>query len=475
MPLKGHVCKNPKDVLTDEEVGMIHRSTLDILSEVGVVFGGDEALGLLERGGCEVDRASGRVRFAGQLVEECIERCPSHFVIKARHPDYDLEIGGDRLYFQSHPGLYIVDLETGERREPSLYDIGPMVRLLDALDEIHLPIMPTNTIFEKPPQVMTEWVTAEMMRNTQKVGAGGVFQGCAKWVVEMAEVTGQQVYGQINPVSPLNYSQEQVEGGLEYVNAGHPICILPGPTLGANSPATLAGTLVLQNAEHLAGVVLVQLYRPGAPVTIASYPHVMDMRNGSPCIGGVEVGLLGMALAQIGRRYGIPSHPEFPISDSKALDEQAAIEKAMTAVLLAEAGANLISNGGALEAEKAWSPVQLVIDSEINGMVGRILDGITVTEETLAVDVITEVGPSGNFLRTGHTQRMWRQEQFLPKLADRLGYATWKTQGSRDITERARERALEIVRTHQVPPLPEEQDRELSRIVKAAEKEKLGL
>jgi len=349
-----------------------------------------------------------------------------------------------------------------------------MVRLLDALDEIHLPIMPTNTIFEKPPQVMMEWVTAEMMRNTQKVGAGGVFQGCAKWVVEMAEVTGQQVYGQINPVSPLNYSQEQVEGGLEYVNAGHPICILPGPTLGANSPATLAGTLVLQNAEHLAGVVLVQLCRPGAPVTIASYPHVMDMRNGSPCIGGVEVGLLGMALAQIGRRYGIPSHPEFPISDSKALDEQAAIEKAMTAVLLAEAGANLISNGGALEAEKVWSPVQLVIDNEINGMVGRILDGITVTEKTLAVDVITEVGPSGNFLRTRHTQRMWRQEQFLPELADRLGYATWKAQGSRDITERARERALEIVRTHQVPPLPEEQNRELDRIVKAAEKEKLG-
>jgi len=474
MPLKGHVCKNPKDVLTDEEVGMIHRSTLDILSDVGVVFGGDEALGILESGGCEVDRASGRVRFAGQLVEECIERCPSQFVIKARHPDYDLEIGGDRLYFQSHPGLYIVDLETGERREPSLYDIGPMVRLLDALDEIHLPIMPTNTIFEKPPQVMMEWVTAEMMRNTQKVGAGGVFQGCAKWVVEMAEVTGQQVYGQINPVSPLNYSQEQVEGGLEYVNAGHPICILPGPTLGANSPATLAGTLVLQNAEHLAGVVLVQLCRPGAPVTIASYPHVMDMRNGSPCIGGVEVGLLGMALAQIGRRYGIPSHPEFPISDSKALDEQAAIEKAMTAVLLAEAGANLISNGGALEAEKVWSPVQLVIDNEINGMVGRILDGITVTEKTLAVDVITEVGPSGNFLRTRHTQRMWRQEQFLPELADRLGYATWKAQGSRDITERARERALEIVRTHQVPPLPEEQNRELDRIVKAAEKEKLG-
>lgn len=473
MPLKGHTCRNPKDLLSSDEIDMIHRSTLDILSEVGVAFGSRMAVTILENGGCDVDRASRRVRFPGQLVEECLDRCPHQFVIKARHPDYDLKIGEDRLYFQSHPGLYIADLETDERREASLDDIGPLVRLVDALDGIHLSIMPTGTISDKPPQVMVEWVTAEQMRNTQKVTSAGVFQECTKWVIEMAQVTEQQVYGQMNPVSPLNYSQEQIEGGLEYVGAGHPVCILPGPTLGANSPATLAGTLVVQNAEHLAGVVLIQLFKQGAPVTLASYPHVMDMRNGAPCIGGVEVGLLGAALAQIGRRYGIPTHPEFPMSDSKALDEQAAIEKAMTVVLLAEAGANLISNGGGLEAEKMWSPVQLVIDNEINGMVGRILDGIKVTKSTLAVDIIKEVGPSGNFLRTRHTQRTWRNEQFLPDLADREGYGTWRAQGAKEITERARERALELVRTHQVPPLPEEQDRELDKILRAAEKEKL--
>jgi trimethylamine--corrinoid protein Co-methyltransferase len=293
-------------------------------------------------------------------------------------------------------------------------------------------------------------------------------------VIEMARVTDQQLYGQINPVSPLNYSQEQIVGGLEYVASGHPICILPGPTLGANSPATLAGTLVLQNAEHLAGVVLVQLYRPGAPVTLASYPHVMDMRNGAPCIGGVEVGLLGAALAQLGRRYGVPSHPELPMSDSKALDQQAAMEKAMVAGLLAESGANLISHGGALETEKLWSPIQLVIDDEINGMAGRLMEGISVTEDTLALETIREVGPSGNFLRTIHTLRNWRQEQFLPRLADREGYETWKAQGETEITERARARALELVHSHEVPPLPEDQDRELDRIIQAAEREKLG-
>jgi trimethylamine--corrinoid protein Co-methyltransferase len=244
--------------------------------------------------------------------------------------------------------------------------------------------------------------------------------------------------------------------------------------MGANSPATLAGTLVLQHVEHLAGVVLVQLARPGAPVVLASYPHVMDMRTGAVCIGGIETALLGTALAQIGRRCGVPTHAQFPMTDSKMLDEQAAIEKAMGVVLLAEAGPALISNGGALEAEKVWSPVQLVIDNEINAMVGRVLRGITVTEETLALDTIEEVGPRGHYLSTLHTLRTWQSEQFLPDLADRLEYEAWKAEGSKTIVDRARERALDILRTHEVPPLSDEQDQELDKIVRAAEREKLG-
>jgi trimethylamine--corrinoid protein Co-methyltransferase len=342
------------------------------------------------------------------------------------------------------------------------------------MDEIHLSITPVTTISDLPPLTMVEWITAEQMRNTQKVTAAGVFGGCAPWVIEMALVTDQQVYGQINSISPLTFPDDQIEGGLAYVGAGHPVCILPGPTLGANSPVTLAGTLVQQNAEHLAAVVLLQLFRPGAPVTLASYPHLMDVRDAGLCIGTVEIALLGAALAQIGRRYGIPSHPEFPITDSKCLDQQSAVEKAMTVTLLAEAGVHLISNGGALETEKTWSPAQLVIDDEINAMVGRLLEGFEVNEETLALDVIEEVGHTGNYLDSGHTLRLWRQHQFLPQLADRQSYDAWAAGGSRDMVERARERAREIMENHEVPPLPEDQDRELDRILGAAEAEKLG-
>jgi trimethylamine--corrinoid protein Co-methyltransferase len=447
---------------------------LQVLAEVGVVFEARRARQILERGGCRVDHASGRVTFPSRVVEECLAQCPTRFTIRARNPAFDLDISPNRLYFQSHPGLYIRDLDTDQRREATLADIGPLTRLIDALDQIHLSIVPSGTLADRPPEVMTEWVTAEQMRNTRKVVAAGVFHGCTRWIVEMARVTGQQVYGQMNPITPLRYPAEQTEGGLEYLAAGHPICILPGPTVGATSPATLAGTLVLQNVEHLSGLTLAQLAAPGSPVVLGSYPHVMDMRAGAICIGGVETGLLGSALGQIGRHYGVPTHAQFPMTDAKVLDEQAGIEKAMSVALMGEAGLALISNGGGLEAEKAWSPVQLVIDNEINGMVGRVLQSIAVTKETLAVDTIKAVGPHGHYVTTTHTLQTWQPEQFLPDLADRLGYDAWEAGGCRTMVDRARERARDIVRTHQVPGLSDEQDRELDRILRAAEREKLG-
>jgi trimethylamine--corrinoid protein Co-methyltransferase len=473
MSLSGYPYCHANDVLDEGVVERIHHGALDVLGAAGVVFASEAALLTLERAGCAVDGASGRVRFPERLVEGCLQQCPRQFTLKARNREMDLDVGPGRLYVQSHPGLFLMDLETGQRRLACLADIGPMVRLLDALDDIHLPIMPTGTVADKPSAVMIEWITAEVLRNTQKVTAGGVFDGCAPWVVEMAAITGQSIYGQMNPVTPLRYSAEQLDGTREYLRAGHPVCILPGPTLGANSPATLAGTLVLQTAEHLAGIVWAQLVQPGAPVTLASYPHLLDMHQGGLCIGAVEVALLGAATAQLGRHYGIPTHPQLPLTDAKALDEQAGVEKAMGALLLAQSGTSLITNGGGLETEKAWSPVQLLIDCEINAMVGRILRGIDVTEGTLAVELIQEVGPSGNFLGTHHTRRSWHGEQFLPRLADRLGYEAWQSQGSKTMVDRAREWARETVHNHRVPPLSEEQDRELDRILQAAEKAKL--
>ncbi len=156
MPLASHVFRDPKGPLPNADLDLVHDGTMQILSQVGVVFASDQALGILERGGCQVDSASGRVYFPEPLVQECIEQCPSQFTIRARNRDYDLEVGGDRLYFQSHPGLHLLDLESNVRREATFEDVGPLVRLVDAMDEIHLAIVPTTTISNLPLPIMIE-------------------------------------------------------------------------------------------------------------------------------------------------------------------------------------------------------------------------------------------------------------------------------------------------------------------------------
>ncbi len=475
MVWQGYNCARPINILTEDQVALIHRGALDVLDETGVVFESQEALDILGGAGCRVNRTQSLVQFPESLVEESMRRCPSSFSLKARNPEFSLRLGHPKVYFMSCPGLFLQDLETGERRQAALSDIGPLVRLLDALDHIHLAFMPVGTVVDRPEPVVFEHITAEVMRNTEKVGIGANFHGSAKWIIEMCRVTNQQVRTAMSPTSPLTYRKDTLEGGLLFARAGFPQLICPGIFMGASGPVTLAGTLVQQTAEQLAGATLLQLAVPGVPIMFGSYAHLMDMRTGSPSIGSIEIGLIGVALAQMARFYGIPCQTSFPWTDSKALDEQAGYEKAMQLVLCGLAGCSMISNGGGLEAERLWSPVQAVIDNELNAMVARILQGIQVTDETLATDVIQEVGPlPGNFLGTHHTRRLWKDEQFVPRLSDRQSFESWTQQGSRDVVARARELAKEIIETHAVPPLPEEQDRELDRIIVAAEKEKLA-
>jgi trimethylamine--corrinoid protein Co-methyltransferase len=475
MAWQAYMCTKPINILMEDQAARVHSGALEVLDKTGVIFECQQALDILEDAGCRVNRTKRLVQFPAWLVEECMRRCPSSLSLKARNPRFSIQLGHPEVHFMSCPGLFLLDLETGERRKAVLSDIGPLVRLLDALDHIHLAFMPVGTVADRPEQVVFEHITAEVMRNTEKVGVGANFHGSAKWVIEMCKVTDQQVRSAMSPTSPLTYRKDTIEGGLMFARAGFPQLICPGIFMGASGPVTLAGTLVQQTAEQLAGATLLQLAVPGVPIMFGSYAHVMDMRTGSASIGSVEIGLIGAALAQMARFYRIPCQTSFPWTDSKVLDQQAGYEKAMQLVLCGLAGCSMISNGGGLEAERLWSPVQAVIDNELNAMVGRILEGIRVTDETLAVDVIHEVGPlPGNYLKTHHTRRLWQEEQFVPRLSDRSSYESWVQQGSQDVVARARELAKEIIATHEVPPLPDEQDKELDRILRAAEKEKLG-
>jgi trimethylamine---corrinoid protein Co-methyltransferase len=475
MPLAGLTCKDPIGILSQQEVERIHTASLDILADVGMTIAHQRSREILEEGGCEVDHEAERVKFPPDLVQWAIDQSPDCFPLRARNPELSLELGGDKVYFASFPGFKFIDLETRERREAGVDDLAKMVRLCDALPLVHTLCQPTAHLGDKPPEVELEWVHATELRNTDKTIMGTAFGGSSKWLVQMVEAADQQTLGGICVASPLTLPADQAQGILDYADTGNPVLILSGPSKGATGPATMAGTLVLQNVEILAGAVLSQLARPGIGVMYMAYATPMDMRYGSMASGAVEVGIMAVGAAQLARFYSMPSGVFYPMTDAKVPDPQAVYEKHMQTLLCAQAGVNYIMPLGGLDNEGAHSSAQMIIDHEVCEMVGKVLEGIQVDEDTLAVDLIKQVGPiPGNYLKVEHTRQNWRNEYVIPTVSVREDYDAWVAGGSKGVVERAYDEAKRLIASHSINPLPREVDQELDRILRAAEKEKIG-
>ncbi len=227
---------------------------------------------------------------------------------------------------------------------------------------------------------------------------------------------------------------------------------------------------MLNTAETLAGITLAQLVQPNAPIMWGNVGSISDMRSGLFASGAVELGLMNAATNQMAKFYGLPTYSTGGMTDSKVSDAQAGVEKSLQSLTVALAGGNYIHDAaGLMESCLLISYEQYVIDNEMLGMVARVLEGIRVTTETLSFEQIKEVGPRGNFMGLRHTLNHIRPEHYLPRLFDRTTYDTWEESGARDIREVAREKAREILDTHQVEPLPVEVQEELQAIIRNAE------
>jgi trimethylamine--corrinoid protein Co-methyltransferase len=242
--------------------------------------------------------------------------------------------------------------------------------------------------------------------------------------------------------------------------------------MGGTGPATIAGALVQSNAEIMSGIVLVQLIRPGTGILSNSFVFAQNMRTGSPAAGGIEVSLFQAAFNQLWRgKYNLPTMlGACGPSTSKSIDFQIGYEKGISATLAAVSGASVVNVHGGMHVELTYHPVQSVLDDDILGMIGRFLNGITVSDETLAVDVIHEVGPiPGFFLAHPHTRAWWKKEQYLPQVADRSSYADWLKSGKKGALDKARDRVAHILATHEpTPPLPPGKEEDLDRILEEA-------
>jgi trimethylamine--corrinoid protein Co-methyltransferase len=283
-------------------------------------------------------------------------------------------------------------------------------------------------------------------------------------------IKNPRLVGFMNPTSPLHLPKIMTNGFKIFNKYKQPVIIAPEALAGTSAPVTLAGLLTQTNAEILASVILSQLNNPGAPVFFATVSHVTDMRSGNDALGGVETGLITAGIAQLARFYNIPSRGPGGVTDSKCFDLQNGFERYQTLMLAAQAGINYITCAGTYEATLLEALELLVLDDELAGMVLRALEGITVNEDTIGLEVIKKIATSTKkgvtFLGEKHTREYMRKELYIPKLVNRYRRSTWRKKGSKDIITVATEKVEEILRNFTEYELPADIDAQLKALIK---------
>ncbi len=454
--------------LTEEQVRRIHEASLTVLERTGIRVDNEEVLALFRKGGAWVD--GNRVRIPHAMVEEAVDKVPSQVLLAGRDPAHDLLLEDKRVYAGTGGSpTQVLDPGAETVRPGTLSDLADLVRLADALEHVDfivIPLYPTDVPKEEVP--VNRFYTS--LINTTKHVMGGMdsVRG-AEQVLEMGmRIAGSLEALQERPfiscitswmVSPLHLDDRVVDILLYWCRNGLPLVLSSAPMAGSSAPITLAGTLVQLNAEQLSGIVLTQLVRSGTPVLAGYIPGVADMRTGGYLGGAVEFGMMQAAAAQMAQFYGVPIYGSGGMTDSKLPDQQAGYEKMVTLMLAALGGCNYIHHAvGMITNMNSVSLEQAVIDDELVGMVMRVLRGIEVTDETLAVEVIERVGPGGNFLIDHHTIQFMRFEHFFPKVGDRRNRTLWEEEGKLDTRARAAARAKRLLREHQPLGLPPEVD-----------------
>ena len=459
----------PLEILTEEQIDFINRGTLHVLEVTGLRIEHERALKLFEKNGCKVDYDEMRVRIPPALVEECLGKCPSSFVIKARDPKDNLVIGGNVTYFKNSCGMQTIDLDTWEPRVATRKEHYDALTVLDSLDNLHLlgPYSPYFGFEGIPPVMAIPESCAGKIRNSTKVQIEGYSNDSEIFQIEMAKVVGAEILQQILASPPMTWSSEAIEALFRAVEAGFPITVFSGQVAGGTSPVTLPGAIVTNNAEIIGPIVLAQIIKPGTRVLAGDVVFEMNMRSGSPAFGAIGSSLHQVAFNQIWRRYGLPVYSiTSGYTSSKSMDFQAGYEKAIQGIPCGVSGANLIGLHGAVSAELTFHPVQAILDDDLAGTIGRFLEGILVNDETLAIDLINEVGPiPGSYLDKEHSRKWWKREQFVPKVADRLTYSEWIAQGKPSALDYAKKRMEEILTTHKPKPLTPSEEEAIEKIL----------
>lgn len=465
------------ETLTDEERKEIHQNTLALLQDQGQVVYHNGALELLKKAGAYIEDGN-KVYFPSALVEWAIKSTPSFVNVYDRNGELAMALGGRNAYFGTGSDCpNMLDWKTGERRRAVYQDVIDGVKIVDALPYINF-TMCMGLIDDVKKEVSYQHEFAAMVRNTTKpqvITAADVES--LDDIVEMAAavVGGRETLSRKplfvlydEPNSPFQHSEEALDKLIYMAENRLPTNYAPGMMAGGTGPITLAGAILQANCEILAGLVIHQLKNPGAPFVYGAGMSNMDMVSMQPTYTSPEAIMSQAGLCSMGRYYNLPTWGFAGCSCSKVPDEQAMYEQSNYNLMAGLMGSNLNHDVGYLEFGLTFSFESLVMNDEQIGFMRRMMDGVRVDDEYMALDAIRRVGPGGNYLGDEHTFSHFK-ENFTGDITDRNTYDQWQAKGGTTMRERAKAKIEYILENHKPQLLSKEADARIEEILKMAE------
>ena len=454
----------PVEILTAEQVELIHRASLRILREIGFEVLGDQALDLFEAAGATVDRSRRSVRLDDAQVEALVAQAPAEFRLHARNPERDVTLGGSHVVFSSVGGpAFVTDLDRG-RRAGNFADFVDYVKVISSLNVIHQeaggPLEPTDLPVATRHLDMYLALIGLLDKTWHCLGAGrrvvddAIEMACLSREIDRDElVLRPSLITIINTNSPLRLDGPMSDGLIEMARHGQPVVATPFTLAGAMTPVSLAGAIAQQNAEALFMVALAQIVQPGSPMVYGAFTSNVDMRSGAPAFGTPEYVKGALASGQMARRYGLPWRSS-NVTASNVVDAQAAYESEMAVWGAVMGGVNLLYQGaGWLEGGLTASYEKLIIDAEILQMMAEVLVPFPVNEAELGFEAMVDVGPGGHFFGTAHTLERYETAFYRPLVSDWRNFETWQEDGARTATQRANGIWKGLLAEFEPPPL----------------------
>lgn len=454
----------PTKVVSDDELEAIHLASLRILSEIGIDVLHEEARAIMKRHGADVMQGSERVRFDPGLILELVAHAPPQFTLHARNPAHNLEFGGDHIFtalVASAPNCS--DLDAG-RRPGNQFDYRNFLKLAQMHNIIHctggypvepIDIHPSIRHLEciRDLATLTDKVFHIYSLGKERNLDGMEIARIARGVTEEQFAAEPSVFSIINTNSPLKLDIPMMEGIIQMSSAGQAVVVTPFTLSGAMAPVTIAGALVQQNAEALAGIAFTQMVKKGAPAAYGGFTSNVDMKSGAPAFGTPEYMKAQIVGGQLARRYGLPYRTSNTCA-ANSVDAQSAYESVFSLWGAIQGGGNLIMHaGGWLEGGLRASYEKFILDVDLLQMVAEFLTPLDLSDDAFAIDAINEVGPGGHFFGAAHTQARYRNAFYAPVLSDWRNFESWQAAGAPTALEHANRIWKERLASFQVPPI----------------------